>query len=199
MAKNTICVWYDKDAEAAARFYAATFPDSSVGTIWRAPERLPIRQRRAMCWSSNSRLPASPASASTAVPSSSTAKRSRSYRHRRSSRDRPLLERHRRQWRPRERVRLVQGQVGRVVADHAARADRSDGGRRRSSQARVRGDDDDAEDRRRRDRGGAARLSFAAGGRPPAAAIRVSISGRKRLRPYRLAAADGSRPDNVNG
>jgi predicted 3-demethylubiquinone-9 3-methyltransferase (glyoxalase superfamily) len=22
MAKNTICVWYDKEAEAAARFYA---------------------------------------------------------------------------------------------------------------------------------------------------------------------------------
>ena len=30
MAKNTICVWYDKDAEAAARFYAETFPDSAV-------------------------------------------------------------------------------------------------------------------------------------------------------------------------
>ena len=26
MSKNTICLWYDKDAEAAARFYAATFP-----------------------------------------------------------------------------------------------------------------------------------------------------------------------------
>ena len=36
-AKSTICVWYDKDAEAAARFYAATFPNSSVGTIVRAP------------------------------------------------------------------------------------------------------------------------------------------------------------------
>jgi len=30
MAKNTICLWYDKDAEAAARFYAETFPDSAV-------------------------------------------------------------------------------------------------------------------------------------------------------------------------
>ncbi|HEX7296936.1 MAG TPA: VOC family protein, partial [Pyrinomonadaceae bacterium] len=29
-AKNTICLWFDKDAEAAARFYAATFPDSKV-------------------------------------------------------------------------------------------------------------------------------------------------------------------------
>jgi 2-polyprenyl-6-hydroxyphenyl methylase/3-demethylubiquinone-9 3-methyltransferase len=29
-AKNTICLWYDTDAEDAARFYAETFPDSSV-------------------------------------------------------------------------------------------------------------------------------------------------------------------------
>jgi predicted 3-demethylubiquinone-9 3-methyltransferase (glyoxalase superfamily) len=28
IAKNTICLWYDKDAEAAARFYAERFPDS---------------------------------------------------------------------------------------------------------------------------------------------------------------------------
>src|SRR4029079_13820445 len=36
-AKNTICLWYDHDAEAAARFYAKTFPDSSVGAVHRAP------------------------------------------------------------------------------------------------------------------------------------------------------------------
>src|ERR1700752_2635554 len=41
MAKNTICVWYDKDAEAAARFYAETFPDSAVGAIHRAPGDYP--------------------------------------------------------------------------------------------------------------------------------------------------------------
>ena len=41
MAKNTICVWYDKDAEAAARFYAETFPQSSVGAIHRAPSDYP--------------------------------------------------------------------------------------------------------------------------------------------------------------
>jgi predicted 3-demethylubiquinone-9 3-methyltransferase (glyoxalase superfamily) len=41
MAKNTICIWYDKDAEAAARFYAATFPDSEVGAIGRAPTNYP--------------------------------------------------------------------------------------------------------------------------------------------------------------
>ncbi len=36
-AKNTICIWYDRDAEEAAEFYAATFPDSSVGAVYRAP------------------------------------------------------------------------------------------------------------------------------------------------------------------
>ncbi|MGB7657917.1 MAG: VOC family protein [Pseudolabrys sp.] len=41
MAKNTICLWYDNDAEAAARFYAETFPDSTVGAIHRAPSDYP--------------------------------------------------------------------------------------------------------------------------------------------------------------
>ena len=37
IAKNTICLWYDDGAESAARFYAETFPDSSVGAVHRAP------------------------------------------------------------------------------------------------------------------------------------------------------------------
>ena len=41
MAKNTICVWYDRDAEAAARFYAETFPDSVVHAVHRAPSDYP--------------------------------------------------------------------------------------------------------------------------------------------------------------
>ena len=41
MEKNTICLWYNKDAEAAARFYAATFPDSKVGAVFRAPSDFP--------------------------------------------------------------------------------------------------------------------------------------------------------------
>ena len=40
-AKNTICLWYDRDAEDAARFYAKTFPDSSVGGVHRAPGDFP--------------------------------------------------------------------------------------------------------------------------------------------------------------
>ncbi len=39
--RNTICLWYDKDAEAAARFYAATFPDSSVDAVRTAPSDNP--------------------------------------------------------------------------------------------------------------------------------------------------------------
>src|SRR6516225_3595857 len=40
-AKNTICLWYDRDAEEAARFYAKVFPDSSVGAVHRAPGDFP--------------------------------------------------------------------------------------------------------------------------------------------------------------
>ncbi|WP_291297827.1 VOC family protein [Elioraea sp.] len=40
-ARNTICVWFDKEAEAAARFYAATFPDSGVSAVHRAPADYP--------------------------------------------------------------------------------------------------------------------------------------------------------------
>ena len=39
--KNTICLWYDGTAVDAARFYAETFPDSTVGAIYRAPGDYP--------------------------------------------------------------------------------------------------------------------------------------------------------------
>src|SRR5215204_5954704 len=41
IAKNTICLWFDKDAEAAARFYAATFPNSEVRAVHAAPGDFP--------------------------------------------------------------------------------------------------------------------------------------------------------------
>ena len=41
MAKNTICIWYDREAEAAARFYASVFPDSAVTGVHRAPGDYP--------------------------------------------------------------------------------------------------------------------------------------------------------------
>ena len=41
VSKNTICIWYDGSALDAARFYAETFPDSSVGAVHRAPGDYP--------------------------------------------------------------------------------------------------------------------------------------------------------------
>ena len=41
MTKNTICLWYNHDAEEAARFYATVFPDSEVTSIIRAPGDYP--------------------------------------------------------------------------------------------------------------------------------------------------------------
>jgi predicted 3-demethylubiquinone-9 3-methyltransferase (glyoxalase superfamily) len=37
MNRATLCLWYDKSAEEAARFYARTFPESRVGAVHRAP------------------------------------------------------------------------------------------------------------------------------------------------------------------
>ena len=41
MNKNTICLWYNRDAEEAARFYTQTFPDSTLGAVLRAPSDFP--------------------------------------------------------------------------------------------------------------------------------------------------------------
>src|SRR5262245_50828668 len=40
-ARTSICLWYNGDAEEGARFYARTFPDSSVGAVHRAPGVFP--------------------------------------------------------------------------------------------------------------------------------------------------------------
>ena len=39
--KNQICLWYKDGAREAAEFYAATFPDTSVGAVHRAPGDYP--------------------------------------------------------------------------------------------------------------------------------------------------------------
>ncbi|KPF43047.1 3-demethylubiquinone-9 3-methyltransferase [Rhizobium sp. AAP43] len=41
IAKNTICIWYDREAEEAARFYSTVFPDSNVKSVERAPSDYP--------------------------------------------------------------------------------------------------------------------------------------------------------------
>ena len=40
-SKNTLCLWYERDAVDAANFYAKTFPDSAVGAVMRAPGDYP--------------------------------------------------------------------------------------------------------------------------------------------------------------
>lgn len=37
LTKNRVCLWFDREAQEAATFYAETFPDSSVGKVYRAP------------------------------------------------------------------------------------------------------------------------------------------------------------------
>jgi predicted 3-demethylubiquinone-9 3-methyltransferase (glyoxalase superfamily) len=46
--KTTICLWYESDAESAAAFYAATFPDSSVDGVYHAPADHPSGQAGAV-------------------------------------------------------------------------------------------------------------------------------------------------------
>lgn len=41
VSKNTICLWFDTGALEAAQFYARTFPDSAVGSVFRAPSDYP--------------------------------------------------------------------------------------------------------------------------------------------------------------
>jgi predicted 3-demethylubiquinone-9 3-methyltransferase (glyoxalase superfamily) len=41
LAKNQVCLWYDHDAEDAAKFYAATFPDTKIVDVQRSPTDYP--------------------------------------------------------------------------------------------------------------------------------------------------------------
>ena len=43
--RNTICLWFDKEAHEAARFYAVTFPDSKVAAVHEAPGDYPGGKR----------------------------------------------------------------------------------------------------------------------------------------------------------
>lgn len=105
-AKNTICLWFNGGAEAAARFYAETFPDSSVGKILRAPGDFPSGKKGDVLTVQFTVLGILPRAQ----------RQARLYPqrgvflsgcHLRSGGDRSLLERHSRQRRRRERLWLV--------------------------------------------------------------------------------------------
>jgi hypothetical protein len=127
--KNTICLWFNKDAQEAAHFYAETFPDSKVTAVHNAPSDYPGGKKGDVLTveftvlghslSRSQRRPDVQTQRGLLLPD----------RDGQSGRDGPLLERDRRQWRQRERVRLVQGPLGPLLADHPARADRGACGR----------------------------------------------------------------------
>jgi predicted 3-demethylubiquinone-9 3-methyltransferase (glyoxalase superfamily) len=129
--KNTICLWFDKDAHEAARFYAVTFPDSKVTAVHEAPGDYPGGKKGDVltveftvlgipCLGLNG----GPAFRHTEAFSFQIATENQEETD-------LLLECDRRQWRHGKRVRLVQRPLGPVLADHPARANRCDGGRRR--------------------------------------------------------------------
>lgn len=45
MTRGTLCLWYEGTAEEAANFYAATFPNSKVGSVNYAPGDYPDGNR----------------------------------------------------------------------------------------------------------------------------------------------------------
>ena len=155
-AKNTICLWYDGEAEDAARFYAKTFPDSSVGAVHRAPGDFPSGKKGDVL-TVEFTVMGIPCLGLNGGPA---LKHNEAFSFQVATADQAETDRY---WDaivgnggPGERVRLVQGQMGIVLADHADRSDRSGNGSRSCCrQARVRCDDADEKDRYRCHRGGA--------------------------------------------
>ena len=161
--KNTICVWFDKDAHQAARFYAATFPDSKVTAVHEAPSDYPGGEQGDVltveftvlgipCLGLNRRSDVQ-AQRGVFVPD----------REGQSRRDGPLVECDRWKWRRGKCVRLVQGPLGHLLADHSASANRRACGWWRPGKTCLRGDDADEENRHRHDRGSVARLTYTTG------------------------------------
>jgi len=147
IAKNTVCLWYERDAEEAARFYARTFPDSSVGAVHRAPGDFPSGKQGDVL-TVEFTVMGIPCLGLNGGPSSSTTNRSHSRLPRRSGRDRSY-------WNAivgtaaRKRVRLVQRQVGRLLADTPIALIERIPARSRRRQAGVRCNDDDEKNRHR--------------------------------------------------
>ena len=128
--KNTICLWFDKDAHDAARFYAATFPNSEVTAVHKAPSDFPGGKRGDELTVEFTVL-GIPCLGLNGGPDVQ-AQRSFFFsgRDRHSGRNGPLLECDRRQWRPGKCLWLVQGPLGPLLADHPAGANRCACGRR---------------------------------------------------------------------
>ena len=157
-AKNTICMWYNRDAEEAARFYAKTFSDSTVGAVHLAPGDFPSGKKGEVLTVEFTVM---------GVPclglnGGEAFKHNEAFSFQVATEDQAETDRY---W---NAIVGNGGQespcgwckkVGNVLADYANRPDESvHRSRYHRRQARVRCDDADGQDRRRRNRGGAPRL-----------------------------------------
>ena len=157
MNKNTICLWYERDAEEAARFYAKTFPESSVGAVHRAPGDYPDGKAGDVL-TVEFTVAGIPCIGLNGGPQF---KHSEAFSFQIATEDQAETDRY---WNAivgnggqESQCGWCKDKWGAQLADHPARADRRNGQGRRRGEACVRGDDADEEDRRRRHRSGGAR------------------------------------------
>ena len=122
VSKNTICLWYDGTAVDAAQFYAETFPDSAVGAIHRAPGDYPAGKQGDVLWVEFTVM-GIPCMGLNGGPGVT---HNLAFSFQVATDDQAETDR---LWHAvvsnggqGKRMRLVQGQVGPVVADHATRA-----------------------------------------------------------------------------
>ncbi len=127
VSKNTICLWYERRRPGGRdSFYAKTFPDSKVGDVFHAPGDYPAGKQGDVL-TVEFTVAGIPCIGLNGGPAF---KQSEAFSFQIATDDQAetdrLVERDCRQRRAGEPVRLVQGQVGPVMADHPARPDRCD-------------------------------------------------------------------------
>src|SRR2546423_13646227 len=132
MRKNTVCLWFDKDAHEAARFYAATFPDSKVTAVHKAPSDYPGGKKGDEL-TVEFIVMGIPCLGLNGGPAF---KHNEAFSFQVATDDQAETDRY---WNAivgngGAESALVQGQMGPVVADHPARPDRGDGQGRRCGQ-----------------------------------------------------------------
>ena len=149
MNKNTICLWYNGDAEDAARFYAETFPDTSVGKINYAPSDYPDGKKgnALVVEFTVVGIPCIGLNGGPQFP------HTEAFSFQIQTEDQAETDRY---WNAivgnggkESECGWCKDKWGPELADHAAHLERSHGDRRRRGQTRLRGDDDDEKDRRR--------------------------------------------------